>query len=114
MKIKNICKKIIAVSMSALLAFSPVFAFADGEENAKTEFILTDITDTDTTTLEGEAKILVSVKGADGKLTIAQTAFEFDGGLSYKSVRFLKGRNNPPAGVWYSPDAVSANEQKAL
>lgn len=113
MKIK-IFAKIIAVSMSALLAFSPVFAFADGEENAKTEFILTDITDTDTTTLEGEAKILVSVKGADGKLTIAQTAFEFDGGLSYKSVRFLKGRNNPPAGVWYSPDAVSANEQKSF
>ena len=61
MKIK-IFAKIIAVSMSALLAFSPVFAFADGEENAKTEFILTDITDTDTTTLEGEAKILVSVR----------------------------------------------------
>ena len=92
MKLKFFAK-IIAVSMSALMAFSPVFAFADGEsaEDKKTEFILTDITDTDTTTLECEAKILVSVKGADGKLTIAQTAFEFDGGLSYKSVRFLKG-----------------------
>ena len=78
------------------------------------EIIFTDVTETDLTTLSGEAKIKVSVKGAAGNVSIAQTSLNFTGNLKYKSIQFLKGENNPPQCFLYSPNTSLANSRKQL
>lgn len=106
----KIFSKIGTLAIAACLAFSALPASAAAQKTIKVNF--KDITDTDISTLTGEAKVLVTVEGASGSATIAQMSFGFDGDLKYKSVRFLKGKNNPPEGVWYSPNPAAANSEK--
>ena len=100
----------LLVAVCVFLSLSPAFA----SENGNIQIIFEDITETDTTTLLGEAKIKVSVKGVAGNVSIAQIALEFEGDLKYKSIQFLKGENNPPQGVLYSPNAAQTNTTKEL
>lgn len=88
--------KILSTAIAACLAFSSMPAFADGTKQIKVT--LTDVTATDATTLSGEAKVKVSVEGADGNVSIAQTALDFNGDLKYKSVNYLQGSDNPGGG----------------
>lgn len=88
--------KIGTLAIAACLAFSSMPVFADGAKQITVHF--EDITATDSTTLSGEAKVKVSVQGADGNVSIAQTALNFDGDLKYKSVQYLKGSDNPDSG----------------
>ncbi len=83
---------------------TPVLAAADN-----IEIVLTDVTQDNQTTLLGEAKIKVSVKGAGGNVTAVQTALKFGGDLKYKSIDFLQGENNPPHCVFVPPNAALAN-----
>ena len=101
--------KILSTAIAACLAFSSMPAFADGTKQIKVT--LTDITATDAATQYGEAKIKVSILGADGNISAVQNAFTFEG-LDYKNVQFLKGENNPPECVWVSPDKAKANADK--
>ncbi len=84
-------------------------AFADGTKQIKVT--LTNVTATDAATQYGEAKIKVSISGADGNISAVQNAFTFEG-LDYKNVQFLKGENNPPECIWVSPDKAKANADK--
>ena len=88
--------RIGTLAIAACLAFSSMPVFADGAKQITVHF--EDITATDSTTLSGEAKVKVSVQGADGNVSIAQTALNFDGDLKYKSVQYLKGSDNPDSG----------------
>ena len=88
--------KIGTLAIAACLAFSSMPVFADGAKQITVHF--EDITATDSTTLSGEAKVKVSVQGADGNVSIAQTVLNFDGDLKYKSVQYLKGSDNPDSG----------------
>ncbi len=97
--------KIGSLALAACIAFSSLPVFADGEKQITVRF--EDVTTTDTATQYGEAKIKVSISGANGDTTVVQNAFTFDG-MDYKSARFLKGENEPPAGVWYAPTDISA------
>ncbi len=97
--------RISAAAAAIFLTLSALPVFADGTESFSVHF--EDVTASDSTTLSGEAKIKVSISGASGNTTIVQNAFKFDG-LKYKSVRFLKGENNPPSGYWYAPQDISA------
>lgn len=101
--------KILSTAIAACLAFSSMPAFADGTKQIKVT--LTDVTATDSATQYGEAKIKVSILGADGNISAVQNAFTFEG-LDYKNVQFLKGENNPPECVWVSPDKAKANADK--
>lgn len=101
--------KIGTLAIAACLAFSSMPAFADGTKQIKVT--LTDVTATDSATQYGEAKIKVSISGADGNISAVQNAFTFEG-LDYKNVQFLKGENNPPECVWVSPDKAKANADK--
>lgn len=101
--------KIGTLAMAACLAFSSMPAFADGTKQIKVT--LTDVTATDAATQYGEAKIKVSISGADGNIFAVQNAFTFEG-LDYKNVQFLKGENNPPECVWVSPDKAKTNADK--
>lgn len=105
----NWTTKIGAFAMAALVALAsvPVSAAANKPIRVK----LQDVTDTDLTTLSGEAKVLVSVEGAAGNTTIAQMNLDFDGDLKYKSIRFLKGENNAPEGVWIFPNPTAENKK---
>ena len=78
-------KKLVLLFVVAFMAMgimSGITAFA-AEDNI--EVVFTDVTATDETTLLGEAKIKVSVKGAGGKVSIAQVAlaFESDKGFEF-------------------------------
>ena len=101
--------KILSTAIAACLAFSSMPAFADGTKQIKVT--LTDVTATDAATQYGEAKIKVSILGADGNISAVQNAFTFEG-LDYKNVQFLKGENNPPECVWVSPASAKANADK--
>lgn len=103
--LRNIGAGLLAIALvCGTQASIPVFAAADN-----IEIILTDVTQDDQTTLLGEAKIKVSVKGAGGSVTAAQVALKFDGDLKYKSIDFLQGENNPPQCVLIPPNAALAN-----
>ena len=108
----NFMQKLGALAVTVCLAFSAMPVFAAGTN--KIEVTLTDVTETDLTTLKGEAKIKVGVKGAVGNVDIAQIALNFTGDLKYKSIQFLKGENNPPECFLYSPNTALANAQKKL
>ena len=107
--------KIGSILLSASLItgmLSGITAYA-AEENI--EVVFTDVTSTDQTTLAGEAKIMVSVKGAGGDVSIAQTSLTFGGDLKYKSIEFLKGENNPSAGNAYvTPNGAYANSKNQI
>ena len=104
-------KKMLAGIIAGAMLISTLPAMAAESE---IEVILEDVTATETNTLLGEAKIKVSVKGAAGSVSIAQMALAFEGDLKYKSIQFLQGENNPPAGFLYSPNAALANTNKTL
>lgn len=78
------------------------------------EIIFTDVTQDNQSTLQGEAKIKVSVKGAGGSVTAVQTALKFDGNLNYKSIEFLQGSNNPPRCFHVAPNTALVNIEKKL
>ena len=101
--------RIGTLAIAACLAFSSMPAFAEGTKQIKVT--LTDVTATDAATQYGEAKIKVSILGADGNISAVQNAFTFEG-LDYKNVQFLKGENNPPECVWVSPDKAKANADR--
>ena len=101
----------LAVALCLALSAMPVFA-ADTDN---IEVILTDVTETDLTTLSGEAKIKVSVKGAAGDISEANAAFTFSGDLDYKSVDFLKGSDDYSAGDFQvSTDRAEANAKNGF
>lgn len=101
--------RIGTLAIAACLAFSSMPAFAEGTKQINVT--LTDVTATDAATQYGEAKIKVSILGADGNISAVQNAFTFEG-LDYKNVQFLKGENNPPECVWVSPDKAKANADR--
>ncbi|MGN0458442.1 MAG: S-layer homology domain-containing protein [Eubacterium sp.] len=101
----------LAVAVCLALSAMPVFA-ADTD---KIEVILTDVTETDLTTLSGEAKIKVSVKGAAGDISEANAAFTFSGDLDYKSVDFLQGSDDYSAGDFrVATDRAEANAKNGF
>ena len=77
--------RIGTLAIAACLAFSSMPAFAEGTKQIKVT--LTDVTATDAATQYGEAKIKVSILGADGNVSAVQNAFTFEG-LDYKNVQF--------------------------
>lgn len=101
-----------ALVLAVCVAFSALPAVAAESENI--EVIFTDVTDSDLSTLSGEAKIKVSVRGAQGDASIAQMDLGFTGDLNYKSIQFLQGENDPPECVQYSPNAALVNSTKEL
>lgn len=104
---------LILLSASLILGMLSGVAVYAAADNI--EVIFTDVTSTDQTTLAGEAKIKVSVKGAGGDVTIAQMALIFNGDLKYKSIEFLQGGNNPAAGNAYvTPNGAYANSKKEI
>lgn len=105
-------KRIGTLILALCLIFSMTPVLAD--ETGKIEVIFTDVTESDLTTLSGEAKIMVSVRGAEGNVSIAQMTLGFSGDLKYKSIQFLTGENNPPECFLYSPNTALANTEHEI
>lgn len=89
--------KIGSLTLAVCLAITAAMPTVVADSDKKITVTLEDVTSS-ANTLKGEAKVKVSVSGADGKATIAQMAFDFDGDLKYKSTQFLKGEDNPDNG----------------
>ena len=105
--LKKVGSVVLALAMViGTQAAIPVSAAADN-----IEIILTDVTQDNQATLQGEAKIKVSVKGAGGNVTAVQIALKFSGELKYKSIDFLQGENNPPECFHIAPNAALANSE---
>ena len=101
----------LAAAVCVAFTSMPVFA-ADGQQ---AEISFENITATDATTLSGEAKVLVRVRGAEGNVTMAQTALDFDGDLKYKSIKYLKGSDNPENGETLIPvNSIEANKNNKV
>ncbi|MBR2405366.1 MAG: fibronectin type III domain-containing protein, partial [Clostridia bacterium] len=59
------------------------------------EVILTDVTNSNTSTKTGDAKIQVSIKGDVDDVTAMQTAFDITGELDYVGVKYLMANDAP-------------------
>ncbi len=102
---KNIGAFLVASAM-VIGMFAGISAVAAGDH---IEVILEDVTESDSTTLTGEAKIKVSIKGAAGTVDAAQVAFHFSGNLRYKTIKFLQN-----ADVQAVTDPYPANAEHSL
>ena len=94
MMVFNFKKRIASLALATSVlgtAFGAIPVFA--ADNI--EIIFEDVTDTDPAIQQGEAKIKVSVRGADGDVSIAQVAFSFTGDLKYKGVEFAQQFKSP-------------------
>lgn len=107
-------KRIGAAVLAICVMSAPtnlVFADETNVNSQKTELVFTDVTATDTTTLQGESKIKVSVKGVTGKASVVETSLKFESndGVKYKSIQYKLGENNPPDCIQISPNASTVN-----
>lgn len=80
-----ICLISLIALVLSIFGAAPVMA-----EEDTIEIVLEDVTGSDATTLTGEAKVRVSIKGTVGDVSAAQVALSFSGDLDYKSVDFLQ------------------------
>ncbi len=85
----------------------PAFA-ADGDTMTVT---FTDITSQDTTVLQGETKIKVSVDGAPSNVSIMQLYLDFSGDFEYKSIQYLCDTDDVTV---ISPNTASSNVEKSV
>lgn len=89
---KTTMSKLGSLALAACFAFAQLPAFAaDGDS---VQVIFEDVSETDLTTISGEAKIKVTFKGAEGNLSMVNAAFTFDGDLNYIKTDFMKGSND--------------------
>lgn len=82
------------------------------EDSSKIKITFKDVTQS-ANTLKGEAKVLVSVEGANGNAMISQISLKFSGDLKYKSTQFLKGENVPENGNLWTAQASEDNKLMA-
>jgi len=94
---------VVLAMLMSLFASLPVMAAND------IKVVLTNVTSSNATTLTGEAKIQVSIKGNPQNVTALQTALNFKGDLEYKSVDYLI-EADAPAEV----DPYNANASKKI
>lgn len=105
-------KRVIAALCTAFMIVASVVVSA-AESNI--ELVFEDVTSSDASTMSGEAKIKVSIKGAEGSIKIAQLGLIFDGDLKYSSIDMLISENNPDSGsATIYPNAAEANATKKL
>ncbi len=104
----------VLVALLSVIMIINLMGVCTASADTGIEIILTDVTESNPTTMTGEAKIKVSVKGASGSISAVQTALKFSGDLKYKSIDFLQGTNNPPSCVHIPPNAALANSTGRL
>lgn len=105
-------KRVIAALCTAFMIVASV-AVSAAESNI--ELVFEDVTSSDASTMSGEAKIKVSIKGTEGSIKIAQLGLIFDGDLKYSSIDMLINENNPDSGsATIYPNAAEANATKKL
>ena len=89
----NNLRKIFTVLLTLALCMSLAAPALAAETTA-----LDDVTASDQTTRAGEAKVRVRLTGVSGNVSAAQVALSFTGKLSYKSVEFVCGKDDPSNG----------------
>lgn len=105
-------KKMGCFVLALAMLFTSVCVFADETDRTVT-VELTDVTQSDVTTLKGEAKVKVSLVGAKGAVEAAQVELKFSGDLKYKTIEWLLETDDENS-VAISTDAEQANNQKRL
>lgn len=91
----NLKKKVGSLLVAAAMVTS-IFAGLPVMAADNIEVILTDVTNSNTSTKTGDAKIQVSIKGNVDDVTAMQTAFDVTGELDYIGVKYLM-ENDAPA-----------------
>lgn len=91
----NLLKKVgvILLASSLLLGTQTAIPVSAAADNI--EVILTDVTNSNTSTKTGDAKIQVSIKGDVDDVTAMQTAFDITGELDYIGVKYLVANDAP-------------------
>ncbi len=79
-------KKLTALIVLAAMIVSIIPAVSAADSNIRV--IFEDVTVANAATSSGEAKVKVSVEGADGNVSIAQLCMGFEG-MTYKSIDFI-------------------------
>lgn len=112
MKFKRV---VAAICVVFVLAASVAVSANETDLTGSIELVFEDVTASDASTMSGDAKIKVSIKGAEGNINIAQLGFVFDGELKYSSIDMLMNENNPDKGaVIIYPNTAEANAKKKI
>ena len=101
-------KKLGCFVLALAMLFTSVCVFADETDRTVT-VELTDVTQSDVTTLKGEAKVKVSLVGAEGAVEAAQVELKFGGDLKYKTIEWIV-----EDGFTIATEADGANREKRL
>ena len=101
-KLKNKINSLLIVTTMLMTVFTAIPVYAEDT----VELVLKDVTDSNPTTLTGEAKIEVSVKGNISNVTAMQAALDFSGNLKYKSVDYLVDADAPAEVDPYTANAI--------
>ena len=80
-------KAFVSICLISALIMTMILPVAAADQ--KVTFIFEDVTQTDTTTLQGESKIKVSMDGFSGRVSVIQLKMNFTGDLDYKSTTYL-------------------------
>ena len=99
----------VLVALLTLIMTVNLMGVCTVSANTGIEIILTDVTESNPTTMTGEAKIKVSVKGDVGDVNAMQAALDFSGNLEYKSVDYLIKADAPA-----ETDPYTANAYKKV
>ena len=72
------------------------------------------VTEEDSTTLPGEAKVKVSITGLNADINVVQANVTFKGDLQYKSIDYLQGKVELPDKYQTATEAATANDTNEI
>ena len=104
----NLKKKVGSIILAVALVFGTQTAIpAFAADNFDVIFEV--VTDEDSTTLPGEAKVKISIAGVDAGVNTVQTNVTFSGELEYKSIDYLQGEVDLPHKYQTATEVSTAN-----
>ena len=104
----NLKKKVGSIILAVALVFGTQTAIpAFAADNFDVIFEV--VTDEDSTTLPGEAKVKISIAGVDAGVNTVQANVTFSGELEYKSIDYLQGEVDLPHKYQTATEVSTAN-----
>ena len=107
-------KKKVGSLLLAILMIAGTFTSIPAFAADSFDVIFEVVTDEDSTTLPGEAKVKVSISGVDADVNTIQANVTFSGELEYKSIDYLQGEVDLPNKYQTATEASTANAASEL
>lgn len=105
--------KILSLLLGLILTTGTMIAAPVSAQNSF-DVELEVVTEEDSTTLPGEAKVKVSITGLNADVNVVQANVTFKGDLQYKSIDYLQGKVELPDKYQTATEAATANDTNEI